>query len=443
MTDAQLAAIEPALVQYLSQFRPHCVYAPTFGHLNTYVRGLLSDLPRKTAEPVALAAGTPVRTLQEFLKDHAWGQDEVRVSFHHHVTARLLEVEGDDLGVVGLIDETSALKKGTKTPGVHRQYLGCVGKVANGIVTVHLGLCKGRHKTLVDWDLFLPEAWSKNRKRCEAAGIPDAVVYRPKWEIALEQLKRANENKLKMDWLTFDSLYGGCPTFLSGVDELKQKFVGEAPRTLSCCSLHQSGQPPSRQMKGQAGEVVVRNSSQFRSQDWRVLRLRRETMEDQVWRVKAGQVWLSGCQGWSDRTYWLVWASNDQTGEEKFFVSNASLEANVETLMRVAFRRANVEHAFRVCKSELGFTHFEGRNYKALMRHLCLCVVTMGFVAEHTDRLRGEKPRGDDGAGESGREVSDPRVDVSGAANDRPAECGGNHPIPSATQSSSEALQAA
>jgi len=47
------------------------------------------------------------------------------------------------LGVVGLLDETSSLKKGKTTPGIKRQYLGCVGKVANGIVTVHLGVCKG------------------------------------------------------------------------------------------------------------------------------------------------------------------------------------------------------------------------------------------------------------------------------------------------------------
>jgi DDE superfamily endonuclease len=49
-----------------------CGYTQTFAHLNTCVRGLLSDLPRKSVEPIALRGGTPVRTLQEFLKDHAW-----------------------------------------------------------------------------------------------------------------------------------------------------------------------------------------------------------------------------------------------------------------------------------------------------------------------------------------------------------------------------------
>jgi len=49
--------------------------------------------------------------------------------------------------------------------------------------------------------------------------------------------------------------------------------------------------------------------------------------------------------------------------------------------------------------TEIGFGHFEGRSYVALMRHMIMCLVVMGFVAEHTDRLRGEKPGDDDGAG--------------------------------------------
>jgi SRSO17 transposase len=87
---------------------------------------------------------------------------------------------------------------------------------------------------------------------------------------------------------------------------------------------------------------------------------------------------------------WLVWACSEQTGEEKFLLSNASADSGVELLMRVAFRRAHVEHAFRMCKSALGFAHFEGRNYVALRRHLSLCVATMVFVSERTQRLRGK-----------------------------------------------------
>ena len=85
-------------------------------------------------------------------------------------------IKSDDLGMIGLIDETSVAKKGDETPGVQRQYCGTLGKQENGIVTVHLGVCRGGFKTLLDSDLFLPESWSHDRERCRAADIPDSVV---------------------------------------------------------------------------------------------------------------------------------------------------------------------------------------------------------------------------------------------------------------------------
>jgi len=72
MTGQQLQALGPALDRYLSPYLFCCAYTQTFAHLTTYVRGLLADLPRKSVEPIALAAGTAVRTLQEFLRDSLW-----------------------------------------------------------------------------------------------------------------------------------------------------------------------------------------------------------------------------------------------------------------------------------------------------------------------------------------------------------------------------------
>jgi SRSO17 transposase len=356
------------------------------------VRGLLSELPRKSVEPIALQSGTPVRTLQEFLRDHVWDFKAVRDELQTHVSDLLPSLPADDLGNIGLIDETSQRKSGTKTPGVKRQYLGCVGKVDNGIVTVHLGICKGRFKTLFDADLYLPKEWDEDRQRCREAGIPDDVVYRPKWQIALEQVKRAKTKGVSLDWLTFDEEYGKRPGFIEGLDDLKQPFVGEVPCSFSCTAAHKSGRRPPEEVKGRQAQDVVRNCSAFQKQQWQVLRLARQTEQDQVWRVKAARVWLSSSQGWSAGTYWLIVASNDVTGEEKFFLSNAAEDAKLETLVRVAFRRWNVEHSFRVAKSELGFAHYEGRNYVALMRHMSLCLVAMNFVAEHTERLRQGNP---------------------------------------------------
>ena len=402
MTESQLLALDPALIGYLEGFRPSCCSSPTFDHMGMYVRGLLSDLERKSAEPIGLASGTPPRTVQEFLRDHAWDYEVIRRVIQTEVAQKVQSMPNDGLGVVGLVDETSVRKQGTKSPGVNRQYLGCLGKVGNGIVTVHLGVCLGRYKTLIDGDLFLPEVWSADRERCREAGRPDEIVHRPKWQISLEQLDRSRVNGVIMDWLTFDAEYGKVPKYLAGLAERNQQFVGEVGRTWASSGGGKDGSAPGPQATSRAAEELVRSCSLFRSQPWQVLRLSRETTNEQVWRVKAGQVWGSSAEGWSAKSYWLIWASSDQTGEEKFFVSNAPSDTPVEKLVRVAFRRANVEHAFRVCKSELGFGHFEGRNYTGLMRHMMLCLGAMEFVADHTDRLRGEKSGRDDGAGVSG-----------------------------------------
>jgi SRSO17 transposase len=419
MTEEQLEALGPALADYLGPYLYCCDYTQTFGHLNTYVRGLLSDLPRKAAEPIALKAGTAVRTLQEFLRDHAWHFASVRAQLQQHTAALLPTLPPDELGVVGLVDETSSAKKGDKTPGVARQYLGCKGKVDNGLVTVHTGVCQGTFTALLDFDLYLPQQWHQDRKRCQEAGIPEDVVYRPKWQIALAQLDRLKAKGIALDGLTFDEEYGKRPGFRAGLGQRHLRFVGEVPRSFSCLAAVKSGRPPAPGQGGRAAQDVARTATAFVSQPWRVVRLCRQTMEDQVGRAKAARVWLKSAAGWSAATYWLIWACNDQTGEEKFFLSNAAADAAVEVLVRVGFRRWNVEHAFRVCKSELGFTHFEGRHYAALMRHLSLCQVALAFVAEHTQRLRGEKPGADDGAGVPGAGRGVPGLAAAAAGDER------------------------
>ena len=126
MTAEQVASLVPAFTDYLHGFRSCFVTNNTFAHLGTYCRGLISDLRRKSVEPIALAAGTAVRTLQEFLTDHVWDQDGLLARLQRRIVAEHLPAPGsrsseEELGVIGLIDETSVRKKGDKTPGVQRQ----------------------------------------------------------------------------------------------------------------------------------------------------------------------------------------------------------------------------------------------------------------------------------------------------------------------------------
>jgi SRSO17 transposase len=405
MTAEQIQALGPAFAAYLRSYEPCFVDSRTVEHLHTYCRGLLSDLPRKSVEPLALAAGTAVRTLQEFLRDHVWDRRAMRDRLHQHVAARLGCMPADDLGTVGLLDETSTVKKGTKTPGVQRPWCGAVGKQENCIVTVHLGVARGPYKALVDADLYLPQSWADDRDRCRAAGIPDDVTYEPKWRLGLGQVYRALGSGLALDWLTFDEGYGCRPALLAALDGLTDlRWVGEVPRSFRCLTARPAGRRPRRGWSGKRADHLARGSAAFHGPPWRRLTLRRQTLGPQEWEVRAAQVYLARQRQVTDRTYWLIVARQAATGEVKYFVSNAAPDTPLDRLLRVAFTRWNVAHAFRVSKSEIGLGHYEGRNYTGLMRHLMLCLVTQAFVAEHTDRLRGEKPGGDAGAGVPGAE---------------------------------------
>jgi SRSO17 transposase len=399
MTTDQIQALSPAFAAYLRQFLFCCDYTQTFDLLGVYCRGLLSDLPRKSVEPIALEAGVAVRTLQEFLRDHRWHFGRVRDTLQGQVAATLASLPDDGLGTLGVVDETGTVKKGRHTPGVQRQWCGEVGKQENCLVTVHLGVARGRYKTLVDADLFLPQSWDQDRERCRRAGIPEGLHHRPKWQIALEQIDRALAQGITLDWLTFDEGYGDTPAFLQGLDARRLLYVGEVPKSFRCFTHR-----PRPREAGHRADDLVRHSPAFYRQRWRRVRLRRQTLGEQVWEVKASQVWLSGAARGAGRTYWLIWARNVRTGEEKYFVSNAPARTALARLLRVGFGRWNVEHDFRVSKSELGFRHFEGRSYVGLMRHLVLCLVALTFVAGQADRLRGEKSGGDDGAGVPGAE---------------------------------------
>lgn len=433
MTPEQLLALSTAFAAYLRIFEDYIAYRPTAEHLHCYCRGLLSDLARKSIEPIALACGTAVRTLQEFLRDHVWDHFGMRDRLQQRLTEQAALHAPDDLGTVGVIDETAVPKKGTKTPGVRRQYCGARGKLENCIVTVHLGIVRGLFKTLIDAALFLPKIWSEDRERCREAKIPDDVVYRPKWRIALEQVTHAIANGLKLAWLTFDEYYGGKPAFLEELDgHSGMYYVGEVPCNFRCLATRPRGKKPKKGWKGKRADHLTRHSSAWYRRAWHGVSLARLTLDNQEWQVRAGPVFLVRRGELSQRTYWLLVAHNLATAEVKYFISNAPADTAVETLLRVAFTRWNVEHVFRVAKSEIGFGHFEGRSYVALMRHMVLCLLVMGFVAEHTDRLRGEKPGDHDGANLPGAEPALPGLAGEPPPNNRSSPHSRSHCLPPA-----------
>lgn len=398
MTSAQIQALGPAFTNYLRPYDLCCDYPQTSRLLGVYCHGLLSDLDRKSAEPIALAGGVAVRTMQEFLKDHCWSFPQAKEILLQDVRATLAEVPADDLGTLGIVDETSVVKKGTKTPGVQRQWCGAVGKLENGIVTVPLGVARGRYKTLIDAELFLPQSWADDRDRCREADIPDEREYRPKWRLALRQIVEARLAGLELDWLTFDEGYGGKPSFLDGLDLMGLSYVGEVPCSFRCFS-----RAPSAGETGHRADDLARHSPVFPTQPWQAVTMARQTLGEQTWQARMAPIHVWHASRGEAVRRWLIVAKHESTGEVKYFVGGGR-EASLATRLRVGFTRYNVEHSFRLGKTELGWGHYEGRSYLGLTRHLTLCLVTGGFVAKEAARLRGEKSRGDGGAGVSGVE---------------------------------------
>ncbi|MGH0038258.1 MAG: IS701 family transposase [Myxococcota bacterium] len=433
MDAASLTSLLPELENFLRRFDDCFVRKEQRASARVYVRGQLSDLRRKSIEPMALACDLPPRNLQQFLSLHVWDEAMLRDRVQQ-IVAR----EHAAPGSVQILDETYHAKKGDKTPGVQRQWCGTKGTTDNCVVTVHLAYGAGRFRTLLDSELFLPEqSWSDDRARCRAAGIPDEVVYRPKWRIALEMLDRARSNGVQADWLTFDAGYGMHSEFMCELDDRGVRYVGEVPAHLTGwtkpppvmlkehATRGSTGRPrsfprvkvlPGRMHKPKRVDNLAAHSPVFVARPWTRFRLENESGDAAVWEVREGDVHLRrggrhlGVPTWAHR---LIVARNVLSGEVKHFISNAPPSVPLPELLRVAFTRWAVERCFRDAKQELGLSHFEVRNYRSLMRHMILTAVSFLFLSRALARRRGEKSAPDDLPASPDHGRADPRLVVS------------------------------
>ncbi len=421
MDAKEIRGLKPRLNKFLNEFGDCFARKDTRMHLTTYVSGQLSDLQRKSIEPMALAARVPPRTLQNFLSVLSWN--------HQALRDRVAEVVCRDHfhpHAVGVIDETSDDKNGRKTPGVKRQWCGSKGKVENCIVSVHLAYATPEFHCLLDGDLYLPEDWSDDRQRCREAGIPDDVVYRPKWQIALQLHDRAVANGVHFEWLTFDEGYGSKPGFLRGLAARKQWFVGEVPTTFTGWitlpettdrSYRKSRQGrPRRTPRLKAGSRPARSvahhlqySPVLREQPWVRYHVKDGQKGPILWEVK--QVMLSPADenGLPGDPLQLLVCRNPLDGEIKYFLANAPPQTHAKIILPVAFSRWKVERCFEDGKQEVGLNHYEGRTWQGLIRHLILSSVSYLFLAKVHQEQR-EKKTGTDGEPGACRDL--PTIDV-------------------------------
>src|SRR6476660_6316587 len=114
MTEQEITALGPAFAAYLRRFRGCLGQDRTAPHFGTYCRGLLSDLPRKSVEPIALEAGTAVRTLQEFLVTARWDHDHARDTLQTHLGSVVADLPADP--VIVLADHEFGRSSGSGKP---------------------------------------------------------------------------------------------------------------------------------------------------------------------------------------------------------------------------------------------------------------------------------------------------------------------------------------
>ena len=384
MTPAQILSLGSPLADFLGEFADCFGRSEPRGHLENYVRGQLSDLPRKSVQGIADFAGTPRRTLQEFLDWSEWEAVRIRGRVQQ-IVAR----DHADPQAIGIIDDSGHPKSGTKTACVQRQWCGNTGKVDNCVVSVHLSYASfdTRFRTMLDSELFLPEhTWNDPVRRAEAA-IPDEVVYRPKYEISLEQVRRALANGIVFGWFTADEWYATAPELLGGLEALEQRYVVEVRRTFHgwLCDPRSETQAVYRDV-----ETLCRSSQVMLRQSWQRVYLKDTEKGPMVWEVKRAAFWLKR-DGQVVGPYWLIHARNVlNPTEEKYFLSNAAPGVPLEVILHVAFARWSVERCLEDEKDELGLSHFEVRKYDAIMRHMSVTQVSHLFLARQTRRLRGE-----------------------------------------------------
>jgi SRSO17 transposase len=412
MTADQIRSLQPELAALLEMFRPYLGFASNVGHLLAYVCGLLADLKRKSIEPIALAAGTAVRTLQEFLSQLDWDHEAA----NDHLQRVVMDRHGCDRAI-GVLDACGHAKQGRMTPGVARQWCGETGKIDNCVVGQHL-LYSDNHPAnpfncVLASDLFLSEAWSQDRARCRKAHIPAEVVHRPKWRIALDQTQQAIGNGVRFWFLVFDEDYGKVPQFWFELDTMGQQAIGEVPSNFYVFAKRPAYRSQQKAHRPKRVDNLCRWSPLFREQQWRRVTVKEGTRGPLVWEVKMARVHLTDASEKPSRPtarqYTLIVARHVDTGEIKYFISNAAAGVPLEDLLTAAFARWQIELWFERAKQEAGFGAFEVRIYRSLLRHWFCSRLAMYFLAAQTQRLRGEKSG--DHPGASGRGDQRPGLD--------------------------------
>lgn len=392
---ADIASVRGRLRSYQARYAPFFGRRELRGHARAYLKGLLSDEPRKSVERMVLrlrgADANAVRTQQLFLRKARWDDAPILAAHRELVAATL----GGDEGVLA-IDGTDIPKDGVESVGVARQYCGQLGKRANCQAAVFAAYLGRGGAALVDRRLYLNRDWvsgAGHAARRRRTGVPEGTPFRTKPQLALEMLTHlVAEGTLPVRWVTCDEGFGGSHDFLDGVADLGLGYLAEVPRNTHVWTTRpQRSGPPSRPVFSAPPQEVGAVAERLTRAAWRPFILREGARGPQavlcaVLRVTARR----GPEPGPD--VWLLLRRNPVTGELKCYLCNGPAEMPAERLVWLAGLRWPIEQCFRDGKQLFGLGDYEGRSWQGWHRHATLVMLAHFFVVRETLRLKKSTP---------------------------------------------------
>jgi SRSO17 transposase len=332
--------------------------------------------------------------LQHFISDSKWEHQPVLQAVGRDISG-LLAQKGSLRGLT--IDEEGHVKKGQESVGVARQYLGSIGKVDNGQVSVFAALNEGDDVAMVNVKLFLPKAWCEDKKRGDKVGIPPAEQgYRSKWELALAMIDEM-EGQVNYDWINGDGFYGNAQGFRAGLAQRQKLFVLDIhqdqgiylqpPRPYVPVSSGK-GRKPSELISDQFPLKANDLLSRLKEGDWKTYSFREGTKGAMTRQVYTTPVYLWNAKSADQQLvekYTLLISRKTDGSELKYALANEVDHAPHPKLSDAAllYRQMNrywVERGLQDCKDTLGMTDYQVRSWRAFYHHITLTIMALHYM---------------------------------------------------------------
>jgi SRSO17 transposase len=365
-----------------------------------YLTGLLSDLDHKTAEGIAYLLDQDRQPMQRFIGQSDWDHRPVLVTLAEQVGQQLGEADG-----VIVFDPSAFAKKGDKSVGVARQWCGRLGKVENCQVGVYMGYVSRVEHALVNFRLFLPEEWAKDRARRAAAGVPREVRFQTRHELALEMLTESGA-VLPHAWVTGDDEMGRPAWFRQGLRDRGERYLLAVPS--NTLIRDQEVAPPEYSGRGRYPKnPFVRVdvwAERLPEGSWARIEVRDGekgplVVEAVNRRVRARTE--TGGEGPDELLFITRELQSDHTYKLDYHLSCAAAATPLPELARVAKAEHRIEECLERAKGEAGLADYQVRNWPGWHRHQTLSLLAAWFLTEETRRGKNRDPRADVAATEA------------------------------------------